>query len=357
MNDIPEAVFRSLIHISMGEEVIDGNTTLLFSFYALNEKLEELIEYIVKREVVSNLETPDMIFYSNSCYDLMIKSFCKREMNLFFDNISVLMIQKIHKSKYRFVNNAKSISKHLDDFVLLFELMIKELIRTDKYTSAMLYLFTQLQYKLVFSYPIENNTILESLLFQILCSRIERIPIKNSNDKAAVNTFLFMIQWFISPTEQEWSEEFKMKIVGIKSDINEWKQNLLSLFIDQESILIKWKISTSNLDKVLIPKIDEIRQYISKESQILLDIHFTDSYYLKKDFQKIVNELNRLRRNNFNEKSQALAQMSKIKLLTKDLKEEIRYLNEQLEVSEENAHHSIQTQQIEGLVSKSDCVN
>ena len=65
MNDIPEATFKTMIHISMGVETNMSNSQLIFSYFVEKERLAELIEYIVKREVIS-------------------------------------ITQKVHKSKYKF---------------------------------------------------------------------------------------------------------------------------------------------------------------------------------------------------------------------------------------------------------------
>ncbi|EDS89738.1 hypothetical protein EHI_141670 [Entamoeba histolytica HM-1:IMSS] len=102
MNDIPEATFKTMIHISMGVETNMSNSQLLFSYFVENERLAELIEYIVKREVISNIEEVLLIFDSNSCFDIMMQMFAMKEMDTFFENVVLSITQKVHKSKYKF---------------------------------------------------------------------------------------------------------------------------------------------------------------------------------------------------------------------------------------------------------------
>ncbi|KAL7714974.1 Ras-GAP domain-containing protein [Entamoeba marina] len=330
VNDIPESVFKSLIHISMDEITIMANTMMIFSFYDSNERLANLMEYIIKREVIENINDVELIFNSSSCFNLMIKTFCKREIGWIFDIISMSVLQKIQKSKFKFINTTKSIQKNMDNFVLLFDLIIKKLMITENYTISVLYFFSQLEQFTRYHYPIDNCIATESILFDLVCDKLNASIIKNSKQKTTVNTFISMTKWFINPKDYDWSEELKMKTVSIRSDFENWRQSLVNIQIQKSEVFIGWKSPLDNFNKLLTDRIEEIKMYVCKASKTLLDIHFTDSHYLKKNFNMILSELDRLQRNDFNENSQVLMQMSKIKLMSKDLKEEIRYLNERL---------------------------
>ncbi|BFU23910.1 hypothetical protein EHI2019_000219900 [Entamoeba histolytica] len=103
---------------------------------------------------------------------------------------------------------------------------------------------------------------------------------------------------------------------------------IINLQTEKEDCVIQWKVPTVGLTVKLSKSIDEIRNYISPESQQLIDIYFNSSQPMTKRFKQIVNEINQLSINNFNEKSGVLYKMSVIKQRIKDVNEEIRYLNE-----------------------------
>ncbi|EMS14916.1 hypothetical protein KM1_180000 [Entamoeba histolytica HM-3:IMSS] len=279
MNDIPEATFKTMIHISMGVETNMSNSQLLFSYFVENERLAELIEYIVKREVISNIEEVLLIFDSNSCFDIMMQMFAMKEMDTLLK--------------------------------IAFKYFIHELVKITFY-----------------DYPLQHCRAFEVFMIGIILEKIRLVPSKSTTEKQTMEVISLFIDNYIHPKQTEWSQLIEKEFKDINQEMDYLKQRILNLQTEKEDCVIQWKVPTVGLTVKLSKSIDEIRNYISPESQQLIDIYFNSSQPMTKRFKQIVNEINQLSINNFNEKSGVLYKMSVIKQRIKDVNEEIRYLNE-----------------------------
>ena len=94
-------MLRSLVHVSVGMPKNMETVGMVCSWYSEHEKLAEFIEYIVRREVVSNLDGPELIFDSNSSLDVTMKCFMKHEMQEEYTIIVEELIQSIRKNKHK----------------------------------------------------------------------------------------------------------------------------------------------------------------------------------------------------------------------------------------------------------------
>ncbi|EMD47552.1 Hypothetical protein EHI5A_105380 [Entamoeba histolytica KU27] len=328
MNDIPEATFKTMIHISMGVETNMSNSQLLFSYFVENERLAELIEYIVKREVISNIEEVLLIFDSNSCFDIMMQMFAMKEMDTFFENVVLSITQKVHKSKYKFSNDDKSITKNIKKLIKLLRIIIKEITDLSKYTPAFKYFIHELVKITFYDYPLQHCRAFEVFMIGIILEKIRLVPSKSTTEKQTMEVISLFIDNYIHPKQTEWSQLIEKEFKDINQEMDYLKQRILNLQTEKEDCVIQWKVPTVGLTVKLSKSIDEIRNYISPESQQLIDIYFNSSQPMTKRFKQIVNEINQLSINNFNEKSGVLYKMSVIKQRIKDVNEEIRYLNE-----------------------------
>ncbi|ELP93247.1 hypothetical protein EIN_056220 [Entamoeba invadens IP1] len=340
-NDIPEGVIRTLIHISMGDENNMKTTQSIVSFFGENERVPELINYIVKREVVSNIDSPEYIFHSNSSFEIFAKMFYLKESDAFLEYVANQIVLKIRKSRIRFINETKHIVKDVKKIVKLLDDLLTLVSDTTKYSRPSKYLLYQILKVTFYDYPLENSLAMEAFVFDCVIKKLRTTITKNANEKMTIDTFINVVNWYISPSEVEWGPLYQMKLASFRDRIRQWKQHVLEFEPGREDALVRWFVTTDGFVEKLVSMVWYIEEFVGEESKKLLNLHFGTGDNVpsfKKAVKEIANEVEGLRRTADTEKHQMLQMMSTIQMKHKDMNEEIRYLDELLNAGKASEH-------------------
>ncbi|KAL7719464.1 hypothetical protein QTN25_003181 [Entamoeba marina] len=104
--------------------------------------------------------------------------------------------------------------------------------------------------------------------------------------------------------------------------------------VDTENLEIDLAWINKEKAKELLPRMQvewrNIVQFVTSESGVLLQLHFSSEMETTRIYNRLISELELLSSNTKKEKSDLLLKMTSMKMEIRDLEEEIKYLREML---------------------------
>ncbi|ELP92806.1 hypothetical protein EIN_372280 [Entamoeba invadens IP1] len=335
-NELPQEVFETLLAEANDQERRKDLVLSMVEFYSENEKITELFDYIIKREMVSHLEDPERIFSSGSCFDIIIKEFLKNDLDVLLDDIVTFVIAKMKKDKLKFSNEPKKINKSVKKIAKLLEQIMQQFTTSKNFTAPSLCFLRELQKAVKYEFPKLNDYAIDQIFLELITGKLSSFgDVKGASEKETLEVICTILKWFIHKEDTDYSTDLKSKVAESIKLVEHWKSTLISNEFEKEELVIQWKITSDEFLFELIRCEKLIREKADPYTQRLLDIHFNDEIGYRKGFKSFEMEIKRLQVGEMNNAVGIMLAMSTINMRIKDVKEEIRYLEERLEIRDD----------------------
>ncbi|BFU24636.1 GTPase-activator protein for Ras family GTPase [Entamoeba histolytica HM-1:IMSS-B] len=340
-NDIPTGVIKHFCSLMSTPEELFNNTSMIVGYYLQEGCLKQFIKYLIVREIEECFRTPQAIFKRNSTYLRVLKVILENELKPFFNKAMeiVLVIIEENKSKLVIGNTGdpgveKSLDKMKDIIYKLTELFI-----TFNFSNTFLYFMSRALVELHARTPNVEISALRGLFFIRLLGNylVSNLESKSAVEAESLKTVSVVLSWFAEPTEEEISEDnWKAYLKEFASDKRQSIDERILQFknpdIDSIEIDLPWIDKEKAKD--LLPRMQvewrNVVQFVTSESGVLLQLHFSSEMETTRIYNRLINELEALSTNTKKEKSDLLLKMTSMKMEIKDLEEEIKYLRELL---------------------------
>ncbi|GAB1224854.1 hypothetical protein ENUP19_0223G0007 [Entamoeba nuttalli] len=331
---ITSAVIQYIERQELTQDEKEINSIMLFNFFNEHNKLTELINFCIERDIY--LKYDDLNTYSP--YVTLYKCMLGYTQKYYFSQFSAFYQKKATKMKDTSLDDCQS-SKTVKNMVA-FKSILEDIVSlmTDdsivpiyiKYTWSTIY---KLLYKtnpdIVMKYMYLNmflipfNDIIEELMKVISSQHL--------------NTLLNVSKCFheiISPSNKTlpcpfWKEWIATKCIDLKTKLNNYIIQISKFYCDESDVIMDLP------QNLVIPLIDYLKTdweslygYLSDEGYRMIELRMTSQLEMKQRVLSLVHQINQLRVSTFNENQMYLQKMSEMKMRMKDLQEERRYLRQ-----------------------------
>ncbi|ELP84875.1 hypothetical protein EIN_284510 [Entamoeba invadens IP1] len=356
-NDIPAGLLKHFCSTLNTPEQISKNTEMIFSFYIEHEKIKDLIDYLIDREIEECFRTPSSIFRRNSIFTRIIRVFLDNELKLFLKEI-VAIVQKFMKQiKFKLViGNVLSpdVDKSVEKMAQIIEAVLQHIVECKTFPPGFTYFMSKVSQELHKRTPSVELSALKNLIFlRTINSALVHSQSKSQQDGDSMKTLSVAFQWFvgdsgdngISPS-QNWKQLLMEKMKGLREQVDTWLTSLRDLQLDQPVELV-WV--TPGASNELLQRVKnewkDVLEFLSSESQGLMELHFDSQPDTKRKYTKLLNELDAYSNGIVKEHSELLMLMTALTMQIKDLKAEVKYLKKVLVEKDKSLTYLLEQEQ------------
>ncbi|ELP89607.1 hypothetical protein EIN_526320 [Entamoeba invadens IP1] len=341
-NDIPTGVIKHFCSQMSTPEELFSNISMVVGYYVQEGYIKQFLRYLIVREIEDNFRMPQTIFKKNTTYSRVIKVILDHELEQFLNKCQDMVCDFVKEFGAEINITAKNpmLEKSLEKVKdIIYKLM--ELFITFKFSPTFLYFMSRALVELHSRTPMVEVSALRALVFvkligPALVSGLETKSEVECNSLRTVNT---VVQWFADPQDESSgndSEKWKTYLKDFATDKRQSVDSRILQFknADAENADITLEWIDKEQVKQLLPRMQvewrNIVQFVTRESGVLLQLHFSSEMETTRIYTRLISELESLSSNTKKDKSDLLLKMTSMKMEIKDLEEEIKYLRELL---------------------------